>query len=225
MKTFNKIKVLFFLVFYYSNSMAFDKEVPVYGIIKPASMTTLLAVNHGIVLKISRQIGDSVSVGSDVVHILEKETTRIFRTAINGQVAKLHVTNGAAVTPGMPLVTIIDPDKKDIEVSLSSTEAKEIKAGQHVSLAADDSDFGEISKISPLVDPDTGAVVAYVQPKSKVKNLIGDVVSLRINLGKISSCKEIPLTQLKSITKKSRIVASSKDKVCVENLEKIDTEK
>ncbi len=225
MKYFKNIIIPNLIIFFCSNVSAFDKEVLVYGVIKPASMTTLLAVNHGIVLKITKQIGDSVTVGVDAIHVLEKETTRVYRTAINGQVAKLHITNGAAVTPGMPLVTIIDPDKKDLEVSLSSNEAKEIKIGQQVVLAEDNSDFGQISKISPLVDPDTGAVIAYVGPKSKIKNLIGDVVSLRIKLGKMNNCKEIPLSQLKNITIKSRIVASSKDKVCIENLEKNNPEK
>lgn len=213
------------IVLFCLNSFSFEKEIVVYGVIKPASITTLLSVNHGIVIKIPKQVGDSVNLGGEAIHVLEKETTRILRSGIAGQVAKIHVTQGAAVTPGMPLITILDPYKKDIEISLSASEAKEVKPGQLVARANDGSDFGKISKISPLVDPDTGGVLAYVSPNDKINDLVGDVVSLRISVGKIDSCKEVPIAQLSSPTEDTRIIASSKDKVCLETKGKSQPQK
>ena len=102
------IRLIFLIISLISSSVfaaKFFEKIPVYGVIKPAAITTLLAVNHGMVSKVPLLVGDSAKFGQVVLTVVEKETTRNYRTTLQGKVAKIHVTQGAVTTPGMPLIT------------------------------------------------------------------------------------------------------------------------
>ncbi len=212
--------VIFLMLILFQNfvmaSEVFIEKLPVYGLIKPARISTLLAVNHGIVSKVPLQIGDLSNLGDIVLVSIEKETTRSYRSSIYGKIAKLHVTEGAALTPGMPLVTIVNPDFKSIEVHLSPNEATLIKLGTEVFIRDSDQLFGTISKISPIVDPDTGSVLSYVAPKQKVNQLIGDILSVDIKVREIKDCDEIkPIHQLDQFLSTHRVEAVTGKEVCL----------
>ncbi len=196
----------------------FEEKLPVYGVVKPTSITTLLAVNHGVVVDINRGLGDKVSAQSVILEVMERETLRPYRTAVQGKVAKLHVTKGAAVTPGMPLVTVLDPSSKSIEVSLSAKEARSIEVGTEVVDRQTGKKFGKISKISPLVDPDTGAVISFVKPDAPVSHLVGDVISLSLVVRKIDDCEVVSLAQLDQRDSKQTIEAISGSQACLKRV-------
>ena len=118
----------------YGSTTTFTEQLPVYGVVKPNKITTAIGINHGIVTRIPYDIGDKVQKGGTLLVSIEKETTRYYRTTISGQISKIHVKKGAVVTPGMPLVTVIDPKYKKIEVLLSPQEAQRVKLGQKVYL-------------------------------------------------------------------------------------------
>lgn len=132
-----------------SEKQDFVEKIPAFGVIKPGEITTLLAINHGMVAKIPFQVGDRVKLGSVLLSAIERETTRGYRTTIAGQVAKLHVTPGAALTPGMPLVTVINPDKKQIEVSLSPKESQRLKVGAPIFFVAKGNHWGIFPRSVP----------------------------------------------------------------------------
>ena len=54
----------------------FVEKLSVYGVIKPAEMTTMIGVNHGVVLRVYGQVGDRVQRGKASLAVIEKETTR-----------------------------------------------------------------------------------------------------------------------------------------------------
>lgn len=198
-----------------ASSGVFEERLPVYGVIKPDEMTTLLAVNHGMVTKLNFDIGDKVKFGSGILRIIEREMTRSYRSTINGRVAKIHVTSGAAVTPGMPLVTIINPKKKKIEVSFSPEEAKIVKLDSNVYTRGSSELFGKIIKISPLVDPDTGAVTSFIKPIKKVEQLIGDVLPLEVSLRKIDGCTIVPIKEIDQHIEGKKVFATSGLDACL----------
>lgn len=207
---------IFTLSFYCVASETFQEQVKVYGIIKPGKITTLVGVNQGIVQHIE-QVGTKLNTNEPAIQVLERELTRGYRTTISGIVSKNHVTAGAAVTPGMPLVTIIDPEAKDVEVSLSPSEARKIKVGSPV-FAKDQEPFGVVSKISPLVDIDTGAVISYVKPNRFVNSLIGDVLPLFVNTRTITDCDRIvQLNELDSSLQQMSVEAYSGNKACLKS--------
>lgn len=193
----------------------FTETIPVYGIVKPGEMTTLLAVNHGMVAHFLKSTGDSVLQGQVVLTVIERETTRSYRTTIKGQVAKVHVTRGAAVTPGMPLVTVINPKSKIIEVSLSPEEASRVQLGSQVYRRGQEQGFGKVKKMSPLVDPDTGAVVSFIQPQKAVTELIGNILPLEVASRRITGCKVVPIQEVDEFVGKYKVEATSRGKICL----------
>ena len=197
------------------NLQKFEETISVYGVIKPARMTNLIAVNNGMVSKIPKRVGEKIKFGQVAISAIERETTRGYRSTLNGRVAKLHVSEGAAVTPGMPLVTIIDPRKKLVEVALSPAEGQRVQEGATVYSGKSEDVFGTIQSVSPLVDPDTGGVVSYVKPGSRVKALIGDVIPLRVVARSIDNCKVVPVSEVDNHLKKFRVIASSGNQVCL----------
>ncbi|MCB0385587.1 MAG: HlyD family efflux transporter periplasmic adaptor subunit [Bdellovibrionales bacterium] len=193
----------------------FVEKIPAFGVIKPGEITTLLAINHGMVAKIPFQVGDRVKLGDILLSAIERETTRGYRTTIRGQVAKLHVTPGAALTPGMPLVTVINPEKKQIEVSLSPKESQRLKVGAPIFLRGKGEQLGHLSKISPLVDPETGAVLSYVQPEKPVAQLIGDVIPLDIEVRHLKDCFVTAISEIDQHIEKYRVEATSGNTACL----------
>lgn len=216
MKLVNLISIL--LIFSFNiKADDFQERKAFFAIIKPGAITTLLAINHGIVSHVHAQLGDNLAKGGSAIEVTEKETTRTYRTAIKGNVAKLHVTMGAAVTPGMPLTTIIDPEEKQIEVSLSSQEAESVQVGSFVYFRNKQEIFGRIQRMSSLVDPDTGAVTAFIQPEKKVKNLIGDVLPVDISIRTIKDCKIVSIKDLDQFIDSFDVISVSKNQACLKN--------
>jgi hypothetical protein len=193
----------------------FVEKFPVYGVVKPAAITTLLAVNHGMVNSIKWDIGDKVRLGTPIMSAIEKETLRTYRTSLSGKVAKIHVTVGAALTPGMPLVTIINPAKKKLEISLSPAEAEKVRVGSVVYQRGQSDVFGKVSKISPLVDPDSGGVVSYVKTDSKLSHRVGDVVALDLQGREIEDCKVVQVSELDEYLVSYKLEATSGSKACL----------
>ncbi len=193
----------------------FREKIAVYGVIKPGAMTTLLAINHGILAEINYPLGTEVKSGDTVVTIIERETNRPYKTYLKGVVAKVHVHSGAAVTAGMPMITVLDPLSKIIEVSLSPQDGERIKVGTLVLKRGEDKIFGKVSRISPLVDPDTGAVLSFVEPVTTLANFAGDVVALDLVLRTISDCVIVPIHEIEKYISNHTIVAVSGSEACL----------
>lgn len=198
-----------------SKTQDFVEKIPAFGVIKPGEITTLLAINHGMVAKIAHRVGDHVKRGDILLTAIERETTRGYRTTIVGQIAKLHVTSGAALTPGMPLVTVINPKKKEIEISLSPKESQRLKIGAPIFLRGKGEQFGHLSKISPLVDPDTGAVLSYMEPAKPVAQMVGDVIPVDIEVRQVKDCFVTSLSEVDQYIEKYRVEATSGNTACL----------
>jgi multidrug resistance efflux pump len=193
----------------------FEEKISAYAVIKPGAMTTMLAINNGIVSQIPAPIGKSVQVGEALIEVMERETIRMYRSGIKGGVAKLHVTAGAAVTPGMPLSTVIDPNLKVLEVSVSPEEAQKIKIGAKVSLMNETTAWGGVDRVSPLVDPDTGAVTVILKARESIKQMIGDVVPVLITLREVPDCKVVDLHRVDEYLVDFKVEAVSGNRACL----------
>jgi hypothetical protein len=164
------------------------EKIRIYGVVKPKMISTSVALGTGLVHKLSSEIGNKIKPGDVLLQVLERETLRDYRSTISGFIAKVHVTSGAAISPGMPLVTVVNPNKKFMEVSLSPTDARKIDKGVTVETPGG-LKIGKIERISPIIDPETGAVVASFDLYNK-KYRIGEVLPIDIVLGE-RSCDEI----------------------------------
>ena len=63
------------------------------------------------------------------LQIFERDTVRNYNNTLDGKVAKLHVTMGAAISPGMPLITVVNDEELYLEFGLSPAQAQILKAG------------------------------------------------------------------------------------------------
>lgn len=189
----------------------------VYAVVKPKAISTVVGVNHGVATQV-KEIGTQVKAGDTLIEVMEKETTRFYRSTMVGVISKVHVTEGAVISPGMPLVTVLDPQKKQIEISFSPKEAQNLKVGSLVQ-KQNGQNFGSLEKISGLVDPDTGAVVAIAKPTGDIKETIGDIIPVQVQLQEHKDCEEITeVSKLSSLKDDQRIMAISGTKVCIKRL-------
>ncbi|MFZ4403668.1 MAG: HlyD family efflux transporter periplasmic adaptor subunit [Pseudobdellovibrionaceae bacterium] len=203
------------ILFISHSIFAFDEKVSVYGVVKPTAITTVIAINNGIVTKIITPLGGKIDLHGNLIEVLEKETSRIYRSSLSGQVAKLHVTEGAVVTTGMPLATVLNPEKKELEVSLSPQDAAQVRVGTEVINRSSGETFGKVSRVSPLVDPDSGAVMAFVTSSAKVNFLIGDVVPLDLLIKKSDNCKVVTLAESSRYKNDFNVKSIQDGKVCL----------
>jgi multidrug efflux pump subunit AcrA (membrane-fusion protein) len=193
----------------------FIERAPIYGVVKPAKISTVIAVNNGIASQIPYQVGDLVKVGSSLIRVLEKETNRNYRSSISGKVAKIHVSASAVVTPGMPLVTVVDPNAKKIEVTLSPKEAQNIGSGSKLFYRGQNEPFGSILKVSPIVDPDSGGVISYAMSLKKMSQLIGDVIPLDVVMREIPGCKIVKINEIDRHIASHDVMATSGQQACL----------
>lgn len=213
---------LFVLTFWsYPNllhaSEKLQHKIPVYGVIKPTQISTNVSIGQGLVHNIPFELGDSVRQGQTLIEILEKETLRGYKSTITGKVAKIHVTKGAAISVGMPLITVVDPKSRQIEISLSPDDARMVKTGTQVVSHKDGSPVGVITKISSIIDPDSGAVTASMN--SKLPNhLIGEVISLDLIISEKACDKVVTLSELGQYTKKWNVQFISGNKTCLKKI-------
>ncbi|MBL6989734.1 MAG: HlyD family efflux transporter periplasmic adaptor subunit [Bacteriovoracaceae bacterium] len=220
MKLKSKIALLVYLIcVIYQNDLlcaTLTKRLPVYGVVKPKVVSTLVAIGNGILNNITREVGDNVRPGQLLLKVFERQTIRNYQSTIKGTIAKIHVTKGAAITHGMPLVTVVNPSKKYIEVSLSPEEARSVKPGMEISLEGQKSVWAKVKKISPIVDPDTGAVSMIISlAQDKVDFRIGEIISLYINVGSLFCDQVVTLDLISNYTDGYTAEFIAENKVCL----------
>lgn len=219
-KYFKPLFFLFIMIFFISDKAKADslrELIPSYGVIKPKFVSTQVSIGSGIVHKIRYKLGDKVRRGRILISIIERETIRNYRNTLKGTVAKIHVTPGAAISAGMPLVTIVNSNKKYMEIAFSPDESKKVRKGLSVLSQNKKSIIGTINRLSPIVDPDTGTVLSFVNLESHgTPYRIGEVLPIFIE-GKVKNCqKVIPLKELGLYTTGYKVKFISGDKACLE---------
>jgi RND family efflux transporter MFP subunit len=89
----------------------------------------------------------------------------IVRAPIDGIVADRAVNTGDVVTPGTPLITVIDPSSMRLEASVPSEQLGQLQVGLPVLFTVrgyEQSFEGRIERISPAADPTTRQVPIFV---------------------------------------------------------------
>lgn len=211
------------------------RNVLIYGVVKPRKMSTTVAIGQGLVNQIFHNIGDSINIGEPLIQIFERDTVRKYNGTLEGRIAKLHVTQGAAISPGMPLITVVNDKELYLEFSLSPQQAKELKKGSSLSLykKRDNStlrskeltpeqsiSIGVLEKISPIVDPETGSILALSGNIKSSDFFIGQVIPVSVNVG-VESCDVVcSLNEVNRYAGEFQVAFISDEKVCLRNLKK-----
>lgn len=92
------------------------------------------------------------------------------RAPFSGILKENFVNQGAMITPGQTLGTLIDPSVYELELKISPSELKLIKIGKQVSLSQNDGtgDYkGTIKRINSVIDPQSQSALAVVELRGK----------------------------------------------------------
>jgi len=114
--------------------------------------------------------------------------TTTVRAPFAGVVAERTVSPGDVVTPGTALFTVIDPRSLRVEGSVPATSIGEVRVGAPVTFTVNGSDrplTGRITRVSPMVDPQTRQVRLLVS----VPNTAGSLVAGLFVEGRIATDK------------------------------------
>lgn len=213
----NHFKLLLFLLTFSLSTRAtinMPYELKTYAIVKPTNISSSVSIGSGLVQKLHVELGQMVKQNTSLIEILEENTLRAYRSSLDGQVVKIHVTQGAAISPGMPLVTVMDPNGKFLEITFSPEEARLIPVGAKILDAKSKIDLGVLSFISSLVDPDNGGVTAHVK-KFHLKNRVGEVIHVVIQVPELKCSKIIAVNKLED-SDKFKVKAIYQNQICLE---------
>jgi len=114
--------------------------------------------------------------------------TTTVRAPFAGVVAERTVSPGDVVTPGAALFTVIDPRSLRVEGSVPATSIGDVRVGAPVTFTVNGSDrplTGRITRVSPMVDPQTRQVRILVS----VPNTAGSLVAGLFVEGRIATDK------------------------------------
>ena len=92
------------------------------------------------------------------------------RAPYSGILTQAFVNKGTLVNPGQRLGTFIDPTVYELEVSISPSIAKYVKTGKQIQLQSLDNTrqwSGKVSRINPVVDPQSQSMTVYIRVTGK----------------------------------------------------------
>lgn len=114
----------------------------------------------------------------------------VVRAPFAGVVAERAVSPGDIVAPGAALFTVIDPRSLRVEASVPATALSDVRVGAPVTFTVNGADrelVGRISRVSPMVDPQTRQVAIL----ATVPNSAGVLVSGLFVEGRVASQKRV----------------------------------
>jgi RND family efflux transporter MFP subunit len=127
---------------------------------------------------------DLAKAQSDAMAARRNAQLSVLRAPISGVVTRMSATLGASVDPSQPLVEISDPSALDILLSVTPTDAANVRPGAKVTLSAGQNATGEplgigtVSDVSSTVDSVTRSVAVRVQASRTRRPLrIGETVN------------------------------------------------
>ncbi|RKY87177.1 hypothetical protein DRQ09_04870 [candidate division KSB1 bacterium] len=115
------------------------------------------------------------------------------KSPINGKIAEKKIDIGYIVSPGTPVVKVIDISKVKVVLGVSEKEVVKIIKGQPVTLTSDAYPVvqysGKVFSVSPQANLDTRTFpVEIVAPNNKINELKpGMVVRIKIKTGKLKN--------------------------------------
>jgi membrane fusion protein (multidrug efflux system) len=142
---------------------------------------------------------DLARAQSDAVAARRNAQLSVLRAPISGVVTRMSATLGASVDPAQPLVEISDPRALDVLLSVTPTEAAEVRPGAKVTLSAGQNASGEplgigtVTDVSSTVDSVTRSVAVRAQaPTTRRPLRIGETVNGAIAVATRASAIVIP---------------------------------
>lgn len=177
-----------------AEKVAISQPLTYPALVEAKVQATVLAEADGVVKQIHSLLGQKTGRGHRLMTI--QQTDPIFQFApvaikspVAGIVSELNVTEGALVTKGQKLASVIDPKQLRILVEIPAQDLRFIGVGlkgEFVSPALSRPVPMGLVGVSPNVDPGTGTASAQLSPSGKtgtslIPGMIGKVL-FQVNL-------------------------------------------
>lgn len=96
---------------------------------------------------------------------------------VGGEVSSRMVTEGEAVNPGQPLLTIVNAERLELYGQIPVSEASRVRPGQPVEFTVTgygpETFAGEVARVEPTADPDTRQVGVYLRLPNEGRRIVG----------------------------------------------------
>jgi RND family efflux transporter MFP subunit len=116
---------------------------------------------------------------------------------IGGEVSLRHVSQGEAVNPGQPLVTVVNSAQLELAGQIPVLEAAHVRPGQRVEFTLDAypgrTFEGTVARVEPTADPATRQVGVYLRLPNEGRRIVGGLfASGRVLTGAVDTVVSIP---------------------------------
>lgn len=115
----------------------------------------------------------------------------------NGVITAVYSTDFAVVSPGTPVIRVVETNNFEIPVAISVDQSDAIRIGTNVKIYSTDNEFkgvGHVVRISDVINKNTQSIEVYVRPKPIEGKMFteGEYLKVEINEEEIHNGLRIP---------------------------------
>jgi len=144
----------------------FNETIDYVGNIKAQDEAIIYPKVSGKVIQKCKEDGTRVSKGEIVAYIDRDEVGFKFEKApvespLDGTIGRCYVDIGTNVTPQTPIALVVDQEKAEITLDIPENKLPRVSLGQQAEINVDaypsEVFIGSVTKVSPVVNPETRA--------------------------------------------------------------------
>jgi RND family efflux transporter MFP subunit len=121
---------------------------------------------------------------------------------IGGEVSLRHISQGEAVSPGDPLLTVVNATELELSGQIPVQQAANVRPGQRVEFTLDaypgQKLEGSVARVEPTADPATRQVGVYLRLANTGRRIVGGLFATgRVLTGNADSVLSVPAAALR----------------------------
>lgn len=137
---------------------------------------------------------------------------------ISGEVSQRHVSEGEALNPGEPIVTVVNSSILELAGQIPVQQAAHVQRGQRVEFTLDaypSQKFeGTVDRVDPTADPATRQVGVYLRLPNGGRRIVGGLfASGRVLTGSVDTVLVVPETAIRHEGEKAYVFAVAQDRL------------
>jgi RND family efflux transporter MFP subunit len=116
---------------------------------------------------------------------------------IAGEVSQRHISQGVAINPGDPLVTVVNSSELELSGQIPVAQAAKVQPGQQVEFTVDaypgQKFAGRVLRVEPTADPSTRQVGVYLRLPNAGRRIVGGLFATgRVLTGAADTVLSVP---------------------------------
>lgn len=137
---------------------------------------------------------------------------------ISGEVSVRHISQGVAINPGDPLLTVVNTSELELAGQIPVVQAAGVRPGQQVEFALDaypgQTLSGRVARVEPTADPATRQVGVYLRLPNADRRIVGGLFATgRVLTGKADSVLAVPVAAVRHEGESTFVFALERDRL------------